>query len=143
MGRPLCAMFVCGGAGHAISLLWRCTLKIDKRYIEGFIRGKVETEALTDRQIAVLLDVGTSTVSHWRNKFNIKPSDKFSRNFKEKYGPDALDQLDIMVQGRAALQEIADYFGFSREYAGQVHLIIYGLSYMAHMRQMARRAPNV
>ena len=57
-------------------------MKVDKTNIEKFIREKVEIEALTDAQIAQLLNVGTSTVSHWRNKFNIKPADKFKRKFK-------------------------------------------------------------
>ena len=95
-------------------------MKIDKANIEKFIREKVEVEALTDAQIARLLNVGTSTVSHWRNKFNIKPADKFKRKFKEKYGPDALESFDMMVQNRTTLQEIANYFGFTREYARQV-----------------------
>ena len=52
-------------------------MKIDKAYIEQFIRTKIELERFTDAQIARLLNVGTSTVSHWRNKFHIKPADKF------------------------------------------------------------------
>jgi DNA-binding transcriptional regulator YiaG len=52
-------------------------MKIDKAYIEQFIRTKIELERFTDAQIARLLNVGTSTVSHWRKKFHIKPADKF------------------------------------------------------------------
>jgi len=76
----------------------RVTMKIDKARIEQFIREKVEIETLTDAQIARLLNVGTSTVSHWRNKFHIKPADKFKRKFKEKYGPDALECFDMMIK---------------------------------------------
>lgn len=100
-------------------------MKIDKRHIEQFIREKVEVDNLTDAQIAVLLGVATSTVCHWRNKFNIKPSDKFRRHFKEKYGEDALETFQVMVTNRAMLTEIAAHFGFSREYARQVYQQLY------------------
>lgn len=114
-------------------------MKIDKTNIEQFIREKVEVEALTDAQIARLLKVGTSTISHWRNKFNIKPADKFERKFKEKYGPDAIESFDIMVRNRATLQEIANYFGFTREYARQVYNKLYHGSYSEHQRQRRYR----
>src|SRR6266853_3035252 len=114
------------------------TMKIDKARIEQFIREKVEIETLTDAQIARLLNVGTSTVSHWRNKFHIKPADKFKRKFKEKYGPDALECFDMMIKNRATLQEIASYFGFSREYARQVYNKLYHGSYSEHQRQRAQ-----
>jgi hypothetical protein len=112
-------------------------MKIDKSRIERFIRTKVEREALTDAQIARLLHVGTSTASHWRNKFHIKPADKFKRKFQEKYGLDALDCFDMMIQHGATLQEIAHYFGFSREYARQVHNKLYHSPYRAQQRQRA------
>ncbi|MEK7099122.1 MAG: hypothetical protein AAB916_01230 [Patescibacteria group bacterium] len=115
----------------------RSTLKIDKNHIEQFIREKVD-EALTDGQIAHLLNVVPSTVSQWRNKFNIKPADKFKKKFKEKYGPDALECFDVMIRNRATLQEIARHFGFSREYARQVHNKLYHGSYSDHMRQRRR-----
>jgi transposase len=100
-------------------------MKIDKANIEQFIREKVEIDSLTDAQIARLLNVGTSTISHWRNKFNIRPADKFKRKFKEKYGSDALQSFDMMVKNRTTLQEIANYFGFTREYARQVYNKLY------------------
>lgn len=114
-------------------------MKIDKSSIEQFIREKVEVEALTDAQIAQLLDVGTSTISHWRNKFKIRPADKFKRKFKEKYGPDAIDCFDMMVRNRTTLQEIANYFGFTREYARQVYNKLYKGSYSEHQRQRRYR----
>lgn len=110
-------------------------MKIDRSHIEQFIREKVEIDTLTDAQIASLLNVGTSTVSHWRNKFNIRPADKFKRKFKEKYGSDAIEYFDMMVKNRMTLQEIANYFGFSREYARQVYNKLYQGSYSEHQRQ--------
>ena len=114
-------------------------MKVNKANIEKFIREKVEGDALTDAQIARLLNVGTSTVSHWRNKFNIKPADKFKRKFKEKYGMDALESFDLMVRNRTTLQEIANSFGFTREYARQVYNKLYEGSYSEHQRQRRYR----
>jgi hypothetical protein len=113
-------------------------MKIDKAYIEQFIRTKIELERFTDAQIARLLNVGTSTVSHWRKKFHIKPADKFKRKFQEKYGPDALASFDIMIRHGATLQEIGRSFGFSREYARQVYNKLYHGSYSTHQRQRAQ-----
>ena len=110
-------------------------MKIDKAHIEQFIRTKIELETLTDAQIACLLHVGASTVSNWRNKFHIKPADKFKRKFQEKYGPDALESFDSLIRHGATLQEIGRYFGFSREYARQVYNKLYQGSYSAHQRQ--------
>jgi len=113
-------------------------MKIDKAYIEQFIRTKIELERFTDAQIARLLNVGTSTVSHWRNTFHIKPADKFKRKFQEKYGPDALESFDSLIRHGATLQEIGHYFGFSREYARQVYNKLYQGAYSAHQRQRAQ-----
>ena len=112
-------------------------MKIDKTYIEQFIRTKIELERFTDAQIARLLNVGTSTVFHWRHKFHIKPADKFKRKFQEKYGPDALASFDLMVRHGATLQKIGRSFGFSREYARQVYNKLYHGSYSIHRRQQA------
>ncbi|MEK7541642.1 MAG: hypothetical protein AAB533_02215 [Patescibacteria group bacterium] len=115
------------------------TLKINQFvHIEQFLREKVEVEGLIDAQIALLLNVGTSTASHWRNKFNIKPADKFLRHFKEKYGPDALDSFRAMVRKGATLVEIARYFCFSRENARQVFVKLYGMSFTEYHRLMRR-----
>ena len=69
-------------------------MKIDKSRIEQFIREKVEIETLTDAQIARLLNVGTSTVSHWRNKFNIKPAESLSESLKKNM---ALMLLNVLM----------------------------------------------
>lgn len=114
-------------------------MKVDKLHIEQFIREKVEIDTLTDAQIARLLNVGTSTVSHWRNKFHIKPADKFKRKFQEKYGVDAIEYFDMMIKNRATLQDIASCFGFSREYARQVYNKLYNGSYSEHQRQRCYR----
>jgi len=114
----------------------RRPIKIDKGHIEQFIRTKVEQERLGDAQIAQLLHVGTSTASHWRNKFHIKPADKFERKFQEKYGPDALECFDMMICHGGSLQEVATYFGFTREYARQVYNKLYHGSYSAQQGQL-------
>ena len=113
-------------------------MKIDKGHIEQFIRTKVEQERLGNAQIAQLLHVGTSTASHWRNKFHIKPADKFERKFQEKYGLDALACFDRIIRHGGSLQEVANYFGFTREYARQVYTKLYHGSYSAQQRQRQR-----
>ena len=118
-------------------------MKIDKSKIEQFIREKVEVDGLTDAQIAQMLDVGTSTISHWRNKYNIRPVDTFKRKFREKYGPDAIKTFDMMVRNRVTLQEIANYFGFTREYARLVYNKLYQGSYNEHLRQRRYESPEV
>ena len=121
-------------------------MKVDKSSIERFIREKVEGEALTDAQIARLLNIGASTVTHWRNKFNIRRADgfvRFVRHFKDKYGPDALEQFDAMAQRRATLQDISKYFGFSREYARQVWNKLYDRSIRSvRNREKARNSSS-
>jgi len=109
-------------------------MKIDKGHIEQFIRTKVEQERLSDAQIAHLLHVGTSTAAHWRNKFAIKPAEKFGRKFQEKYGPDALECFDMIIGRGGSLQEVATYFGFTREYARQVYHKLYQGSFSSHQR---------
>ena len=110
-------------------------MKIDESCIESFIREKVEIETLSDAQIAGLLNVSQATVTHWRNKFNIKPADKFKRKFKEKYGQDALECFDMLVKNRETLQRIASFFGFNRQYAGRVYHKLYnGSSYSEYRR---------
>lgn len=104
-------------------------MKIDKTQIEVFLRQKVEDETLSDAQIARLLHVGTSTVRYWRERYHIKPAQKFQRKFRDKYGPDALERFDHMVRTRATLQAIAAHFGFTREYARQVYKKLYHASY--------------
>ena len=113
-------------------------VKINKGTIEKTLHQKVGVETLSDAEIAQQLGVGTSTISHWRNKFNIPRADKFNRKFKEKYGPDALENFDLMIKNRATLQVIAKHFGFSREYARQVYNKLYHGSYVDHQRKKHR-----
>jgi len=110
-------------------------MKIDKGQIEQFIRTKVEQEQLGDAQIAQLLHVGASTASHWRNKFHIKPAEKFGRKFQEKYGVDALECFDMIICRGGSLREVATYFGFTREYARQVYQKLYHGAFSTHQRQ--------
>ena len=73
------------------------TMKVDQQTIEEFVRIGV-SQALTDGEMAARLNVGASTVSHWRNKFGIRPADKFRRKFVENYGGDnALVRFHQMV----------------------------------------------
>lgn len=130
--------------GAAVHKFFRkeSTLKIDERYVEQFIRDKVEQEGLTDAEIARLLGAGASTISHWRNKLGIKPADKFTRHFRQKYGDHAIDTFHALVENHSTLKEIADHFGFSREYARQVYNKMYSQPISSAGRQQ-KHAPAV
>jgi len=96
------------------------TKKINASHIEQFLRAKVETEQLSDREMALVLQGSLSTVTYWRHKLHIPPADKFARTFQAQYGPDALACLDQMRRQGATLKAIARQFGFRKEYARQV-----------------------
>ena len=52
--------------------------KIDASRIEQFLHANVETEKLSDRELALVLQVSPSTVTHWRHKVHMPPADKFT-----------------------------------------------------------------
>ncbi len=52
--------------------------KIDASRIEQFLHANVETEKLRDRELALVLQVSPSTVTHWRHKVHMPPADKFT-----------------------------------------------------------------
>ena len=108
-------------------------MKIVKDQIEGFLRQSV-AQGLTDREMAMLLGVGPSTVAYWREKFAISPAAKFRRTFQQTYGPDAIERFQRLVAQRATLLEIGAAFGFSREYARQVFGKLYGCSYTVYIQ---------
>lgn len=135
-----------GGAVHNPThfLVKERTLKIEKLHIEQFIREKTEIDALTDTEIACLLNVKPTTINHWRNAFGIKPANKFRKNFKEKYGQDAFERLDAIIKNHRTLVAIAICFGFSREYARQVYNQIYStpISGKTKTRRRTARKPT-
>ncbi len=110
-------------------------MKINRASIEETLRENVERLGLCDHEIAQKLNVGTTTINCWRNRFNIKPADKFHWRFREKYGQIAEQEFRELVEQGVSLQEIGRRFGFSREYARQVHQKLYGMSY----REFAKR----
>lgn len=104
-------------------------MKVDKQSIKSFILDGVD-RAETDKQMAVRLGFGTTTIAHWRKRFNIKPADKFYRKFNEKYDKKGgIERFILMVEEKATLQEIARHFGFSREYARQIYKKLYKKPY--------------
>lgn len=104
-------------------------MKINRNTIEKILRDNIERRGLCDHEIAQMLNVGTTTVNCWRNRFSIRPAEKFHRRFREKYGEVAEQQFRELVEQGVSLQEIGRRFGFSREYARQVHRKLYGMSY--------------
>ena len=91
-------------------------MKVNKQKIESFIRDGVN-KGETDQKMAIRLGVGTTTIAQWRKRFEIEPANKFPVHFRKEYGPDALESLRSLVERKATLREIANFFGFSRENA--------------------------
>jgi len=100
-------------------------MKINKYKIETILREKIEHGSLSDQELANILKVHPSTVSRWRNRFNIPPADKFEKRFRKKYGRDSIEIFKKMIEEESSLQRIANHFGFTREYARQVFNKLY------------------
>lgn len=100
-------------------------MKINKYKIETILRQKIEHGSWSDQELANILKVHPSTVSRWRNRFNISPSDKFEKRFRKKYGRESIEIFKKMVVEESSLQRIANHFGFTREYARQVYNKLY------------------
>jgi len=100
-------------------------MKINKYKIETILREKIEHGSLSDQELANILKVHPSTVSRWRNRFNIPPADKFEKRFRKKYGRDSIEIFKKMIEEESSLQGIANHFGFTREYARQVFNKLY------------------
>ena len=113
-------------------------MKIDKKKIEGILREKIQYGSCSDQELAEILDVHPSTVSRWRNRFNIPPADKFEKRFRKKYGKDSIEIFKKMIRDESSLQKIANHFGFTREYARQVYNKIYSGSDMFRPRRRGR-----
>jgi len=100
-------------------------MKIDKKKIETILREKIQYGSSSDQELAEILNVHPSTISRWRNRFDIPPADKFEKRFRKKYGRNSIEIFKKMVEEEASLQKIANHFGFTREYARQVYNKLY------------------
>lgn len=97
-----------------------------------FIRQKVQTDALTDCEIASLLNVSSSSISKLRRAYGITKAKAFSKRFERSYGEGAVATFKEMIENPdCCLTDVGRHFGFSREYARQVYRKIYGCSYAA------------
>lgn len=97
-----------------------------------FIRQKVEMDALTDCEIASLINVSSSSISKLRRAYGITKTKAFSKRFERSYGQGALATFKKMIENpECCLTDVGRHFGFSREYARQVYKEIYGCSYAA------------
>ena len=111
-----------------------------------FVKNKVEEESLYDYEIANIVNVRSTRIGRLRSSYGFKRKNGFSRRFDKTYGPGSVDTFKTMIENRdISLSDIARHFEFSREYARQVYLKIYGFSYTeAHKRkQLARNGRNL
>lgn len=95
-----------------------------------FMRQKVETESLFNYEVADLLKVDTKIVSAWRRAFGLRRGNVFFKRFDKKYGKGAVDTFKRMIDApEITLADVGRYFGFTREYARQAYLSVFGKSY--------------
>ncbi len=118
-------------------------MKINRYTIERILRESVEHQGMCDHEIAEMLKVGTTTVNCWRNRFKIKPAEKFHRRFREKYGEVAEQRFRKLIEQGMSLQGIGRQFGFSREYARQVHRKLYGMSYREFVKERLEKSKDL
>jgi len=105
--------------------------------LQGFLKQKIEEDALYDYEIAAHLNISKSLVRKLRYTYGIKKADAFKRRFESTYGEGAVEEFKKMVQHpNNSLSDVGRYFGFSREYARQVYQKIYGVAYTkAHRKK--------
>jgi len=95
-----------------------------------FFRQKVVEESLYDYEIALILNVSTTSVRKLRNTFGIKRANGFSRRFEIIYGKGAVEKFQNMIDDQEnSLTDVGKHFHFTREYARQVYQKIYGYPY--------------
>lgn len=95
-----------------------------------FMRQKIEDESLYDYEIADQLNVRSQAIGSLRHLFGLKRKNGFRRRFEKRYGRGAVIEFRNMVKdGSNSLADVGRYFGFSREYARQVYIQIFGRPY--------------
>lgn len=95
--------------------------------IEEFIRYHHQVKLQTHAEIAGSLNVSPALIGRLRKEFGIKRADGFQRRFQNKYGEDALEVFQGMIEvSGASLSDVARHFGFSRQYASDVYKKIHG-----------------
>ena len=98
--------------------------------IKDFMKQRVESDGLFDREIANKLYVSIPTVRKLRKWYGIKRADPFFRQFERNHGPGAVRRFkDIVEDPSSSLADVGRYFGFTREYARQIYKKIYGVPY--------------
>ncbi len=111
----------------------RLKKNIEEKYsmdMETFLIQKTAKESLFNYEIAEILGISSSEVRSLIKRSGIKRGCVFKRQFKKKYGPDALKTFDKMISDpETNLADVGRYFGFSREYARQAYKTLYGMPY--------------
>ncbi|MDY6853197.1 MAG: hypothetical protein SWO11_00600 [Thermodesulfobacteriota bacterium] len=98
--------------------------------IPEFIRNKAEAEGLYDYEIARILNLEIRVIRKVKKFYGIKRSNCFTRRFDERYGKSSTKTFQRIIENPySSLAEVARHFGFSREYARQVYMNIYGHPY--------------
>ncbi|MCK4790332.1 MAG: hypothetical protein KAV87_41730 [Desulfobacteraceae bacterium] len=108
------------------------SLKISERF------GKPVCEVLSqflqkelyDYEIANSLQIQVKHVADLRRHCKLKRANTAKRHFREKYGPDAVEQFkQLATDPLCTLTSIAEYFEFSRSNASIAYYKLFGQSY--------------
>ena len=117
--------------------------RVKDRYgmsLYGFIKQKVEAEALHDSEIASCLGVSTSSIGRFRRLYGIGKTDGFARRFERTYGKGAIEMFKHIISDTDnSLAGVARHFQFSRENARRIYEKIYGYPYTETHRKKQRK----
>ena len=131
---------------HTIARLEEAAKKRFNQNLREFLRAKLE-EGLYDYEIGALLGVCPVMVGKIREHFGLKRTPtqiraQFLRRLERKYGPEIVSKFhQTLKDPKISLQDLADHFGFSREYARQLFKKIHGFPY-SRLRRAPRGRPR-
>jgi len=98
--------------------------------IKDFMKQRVESDGLVDREIANILDVSIPTARNLRKRYGIKRADSSLRRFERSYGPEAVRRFKCIIEdSSSSLADVGRHFGFTRENARWIYKKIYRSPY--------------
>lgn len=98
--------------------------------IKDFMKQRVESDGLVDREIANILGVSIPTVRKLRKWYGIKRADSSLRWFERSYGQGAVRRFKCIIEdSSSSLADVGRHFGFTRENARRIYKKIYRSPY--------------
>lgn len=98
--------------------------------VKDFMKQRVESDGLVDREIANILGMSIPTTCKLREQYGIKRADSSLRRFEGNYGPGAVRIFKRIIEdSSSSLADVGRHFGFTRENARQIYKKIYRSPY--------------